>query len=404
MNIVMLGPFGLHPKGTMRARALPAARALAARGHEVTVLMPPWHTPGESGRVWVEPDTGVTCRYVSLAGLGHPGIGHVEVAARMARGALALRPDVVHAFKPKAYSGLAAGLIRAASRLRPGPALVMDTDDWEGTGGWNDLEPYSRLQRAVFARQERWGMIHSQALTVASVHLQTLALAAGVPGDQVTYLPNALGALPPERPDRHVAPATLPALAPERGPALLLYTRFFEFDPLLPLEVLAQVRIHLPRARLVVVGRGLFDEDRRFVAGARAAGLADAVECRGWQDAEGLARAMADCDLALYPFDDTLVNRTKSPVKVLELLGAGMCVVASSVGELARVIEHGRSGWLVPAGDARAMAEAARRLLEDSACREALAGGARARVAGEYLWPRRAATLEDVYRATGSRR
>ena len=28
----------------------------------------------------------------------------------------------------------------------------------------------------------------------------------------------------------------------------------------------------------------------------------------------------------------------------------------------------------------------------------------RARVAGEYLWPRRAATLEDVYRATGSRR
>ena len=42
MRIAMLGPFGLHPKQTMRSRALGLARPLVARGHAVRLIMPPW--------------------------------------------------------------------------------------------------------------------------------------------------------------------------------------------------------------------------------------------------------------------------------------------------------------------------------------------------------------------------
>ena len=52
MNVVMIGPFGLRPKGTMSVRALPMAQALAARGHRLEMLLPPWSWTSDSGREW----------------------------------------------------------------------------------------------------------------------------------------------------------------------------------------------------------------------------------------------------------------------------------------------------------------------------------------------------------------
>jgi hypothetical protein len=51
MNIVMIGPFGLQPKATMSFRALLMAKALVARGHSATLLIPPWDhiVDGETG-------------------------------------------------------------------------------------------------------------------------------------------------------------------------------------------------------------------------------------------------------------------------------------------------------------------------------------------------------------------
>ncbi|MEZ4517169.1 MAG: glycosyltransferase [Chloroflexota bacterium] len=147
MRIAMIGPFGLHPKSTMRSRALGLARPLAHNGNEVMVIMPPFHTPEEADRTWTE--DGVTLRYVPLDG------GTVGTAWRMVRETLDWRPDVVHSFKPKAYSGLVAWWLWQFHRSRLG--LVTDSDDWEGWGGWNDNAPYSATQKRFFAWQEQWG-------------------------------------------------------------------------------------------------------------------------------------------------------------------------------------------------------------------------------------------------------
>ena len=133
----MLGPFGLSPKATMLRRAMPAAQALARRGHAVVVIMPPWHSPGEGGRAWSERVPGASVDLavdmVAVDGPGIPGLYHGLVARRMVQSALRFRPDVVHAFKPKAYSGLADAFLhvrRAIGHARR-PALVMDTDRGE---------------------------------------------------------------------------------------------------------------------------------------------------------------------------------------------------------------------------------------------------------------------------------
>ena len=49
-------------------------------------------------------------------------------------------------------------------------AQVVDADDWEGPGGWND-DPragYSGAAQRVFAWQERFGLSHADAWTVMS--------------------------------------------------------------------------------------------------------------------------------------------------------------------------------------------------------------------------------------------
>ncbi|MGH2537571.1 MAG: glycosyltransferase, partial [Candidatus Promineifilaceae bacterium] len=164
MRVALVGPFGFHPNKTMRSRALPLARALASRGHSPKLFMPPWQTPQQAGRSWLE--DGVAVEYVRL------GPGRLGTAARLARRVLAWRPDIVHAFKPKAYTGLLAWWLWHA---QPGLPLVTDSDDWEGRGGWNERAPYSWAQKRFFAWQESWGLRHCDALTVASRTLQSLA-------------------------------------------------------------------------------------------------------------------------------------------------------------------------------------------------------------------------------------
>ena len=157
MKIVMVGPFGLRPRGTMSVRALPLAKALVRRGHEATLLLPPWQNPEDSGRTWQE--DGVRIENVSLPA-GVPGWFHLRLATRLIRRVLALQPDIVHAFKPKAY----AGLVHWALHHRPNaPPVVVDTDDWEGPGGWNEIRDYAAPLKRFFTWQERWGLRHADA-------------------------------------------------------------------------------------------------------------------------------------------------------------------------------------------------------------------------------------------------
>ncbi len=391
MRIVMIGPFGLQPKMTMRVRALPLAQALAARGHQVTLLLPPWSHPPHSGQRWVE--EGVTVENVVLPP-AIPLLGHLVIAGRLLRRALALRPDVVHCFKPKAYAGLAAwglwwlrrlGLVR----LR----LAVDSDDWEGFGGWNDLEPHAWPQKRFFAWQERWGLRHHDALTVASRTLQSIAWSLVVPPARVWYVPNGVR-------QQQIA-ASEAQTAGRAGRIVLLYTRFFEFGLARVVEAFRQIHQVRPETRLLVVGRGLYGEEQQFLELCRAAGLAQAVEYAGWVETEALPDYFARADVAIYPFDDTLINRTKCAVKLLDLMAAGVPVVAEAVGQNAEMIEHGVSGLLVPPDDGAALAAVVIRLLDDAAWRARLSRGAQERIKTHLTWEHLAVQVERAYQEAG---
>ncbi len=383
----MLGPFGLSPKSTMRMRALPLAEALVARGHRVTLILPPWDDPARSGQEWVE--DGVTIRHIALPQrLTLWGIVHrLRAAVRTAQ------PDLLHVFKPKGHGAL------AALGLEKRYPLVVDTDDWEGRGGWNEVGDYSLAQRTVFAWQEQSLPRRAAAATVASRTLETQVWGFGVSRERVTYLPNGIAA------KRHGtwatasagAAATREQLGLGDAPTILLYTRFVEFPPERPSAILQAVRERVPNARLLIVGSGLRGEEAQTFAAARRAGLGEAITHLPWVEWDDLPATLAAGDVAILPYDDTLLNRAKCSVKTLDLMVAARPIIADAVGQNAAYLEHNASGLLVPPNEPTAFAQAVADLLGDPARRAQLGAAAARRAWQHFGWDQLVEQAEQAY-------
>jgi glycosyltransferase involved in cell wall biosynthesis len=386
MRIVMIGPFGLRPKGTMSVRALPLARALVARSHAVKMVLPPWDYPQDAGCKMQ--DAGVEIENIALPA-GVPGLFHLNTTRRLVQRALDFQPDVIHCFKPKAYAGLAAWGLWQLKRLgRVKALLIVDTDDWEGAGGWNDLNQYPWAQKKMFAWQEQWGLTHNDGVTVASKALQSIVRSLGVKPERVTYVPNGCRE---SRPTHHQS-----EIRNQRS-EILLYTRFFEFKIERVLEVLRRVVDQIPEAKLVVVGKGFNGEEDRLLAQAEAMGLRGSIEYVGWVDPAALPDYFAQANVAIHPFDDTLINRTKCSVKLIDLLSAGVPVVADTVGQNAEYIRHNETGVLVASGDAAAMAQAVIDLLRDREKTDRLGRQAAQDMIERFSWDRLVLDVERIY-------
>ncbi|MBC7261795.1 MAG: glycosyltransferase family 4 protein, partial [Chloroflexi bacterium] len=377
-------------------RALPLGKALAARGHQVMMILPPWDHPRDAGKEWVE--DGVHICNVRLP--AHiPLWQHIVLTWRLVRAALLHDPDIIHCFKPKSYAGLVAWIVWQLKRMGQTRArLVVDTDDWEGPGGWNELGRYSWAQKRFFARQERWGLTHCDAVTVASRALETIVWSLGVPVTKVHYLPNGWW------PEEHtVAEHEIAALRQQYGlgdaPVALLYTRFFEYHIERVLTIIQGVLADVPETRWLVVGKGLFGEEEQLLTMAREHGLAPHITYAGWVPPQQLPAHFALAQVAIYPFDDTLINRTKCAVKLIDLLAAGVPVVADNVGQNAEYIVHGVSGLLVSPGDTERFVDAVVQLLRDPALASRLGRAARTHIQSAFSWHKLAERAEKAYQS-----
>ena len=83
----------------------------------------------------------------------------------------------------------------------------------------------------------------------------------------------------------------------------------------------------------------------------------------------------------------------------LEAMAQGRLVVASDVGGHRELVRDGETGFLFPAGDARALAQTIERVLERSADWPQIRGQARHFVETERTWARSVGRYADVYAA-----
>jgi glycosyltransferase involved in cell wall biosynthesis len=376
------------------------ARALVARGHTVTVLIPPWDDPGRAGQSWA--DEGVQVVNVDLP---RPGLArlplffHILLTRTLVKQALARQPEVIHFFKPKAYAGLShLALWWLRRQRRSALRLVVDADDWEQA--WNELLPYSAAQKRFFSWQEQWGLSRADAVTVASRALEALVVSRiGVDAARVFYLPNGVGLEAESNPSQSFVTGSVSSVAtPEPSPTILLFSRFAEFRLERIVTLVRLVAAQSPQARWLIVGRGFRGEEIELQAGLARAGLeryADFVST--WIPPDQIPDLLARADVAVYPYDDTLLNRTKCSVKLIDFLSAGLPVVADGVGQNCEYIQDGVSGLLTPAEDDEAFAGAVVRLLQEPATRQRLGRTAAQHIRDRFAWSHLIQTVEEAY-------
>lgn len=166
-----------------------------------------------------------------------------------------------------------------------------------------------------------------------------------------------------------------PAPLPAGGPHLVAIGRLAEQKGFaLLIEALALAAPRHPGLHLTLVGDGPL----RATLQAQARGLP--VTFAGWQDEAGVRAALAAAQALIVPsFAEGL------PVVIMEAMAAGRPVIATAIAGVPELVLPGQTGWLVPAGDAGALAEAVDALAATPADRLAAMGqAARVRVLARH--------------------
>jgi glycosyltransferase involved in cell wall biosynthesis len=177
-----------------------------------------------------------------------------------------------------------------------------------------------------------------------------------------------------------------------------LYTRFAEFGLGRLVDLIARLAERVPAARWLIVGQGFAGEEQTLFLHLKAANLDQYVVFAGWVPVHDLPDYFAATDVAAFPFDDTPINRARCSVKLIDLLAAGLPVVADAVGQNEVYILNEETGWLVAPGNTDAFATALARLLGDAELSRRLGTAARQRMLQHFTWPALVGAVEEAYR------
>ncbi|MFN3969822.1 MAG: glycosyltransferase [Gemmobacter sp.] len=183
-----------------------------------------------------------------------------------------------------------------------------------------------------------------------------------------------------------------PAALPAGGPHLVAIGRLAEQKGFaLLLDAFAMAAPHHPQLRLTLVGDGplrgpLTDQANRL-------GIAPGVTFAGWQDEQGVRVALAAAQALILPsFAEGL------PVVIMEAMAAARPVIATAIAGVPELVLPGETGWLVPAGDAQALATAIDQLAATPFDRlSAMGTAARARVLARHDIDHEAARLLAIF-------
>jgi glycosyltransferase involved in cell wall biosynthesis len=143
--------------------------------------------------------------------------------------------------------------------------------------------------------------------------------------------------------------------------------------------------------RIVLVGDGeLRSEIEDQIA---SFGLRDRIHIAGWQDSARVREILtASRALVLASFGEGL------PVVIMEAMAMGRPVVATDVGGVSELVVDCETGWLVPPGDPRGLAEVMKLVLGSSDEELTAAGAhARARVLRMHDVRREASNLKELF-------
>ena len=231
--------------------------------------------------------------------------------------------------------------------------------------------PPWRLLQAI----EHWQWRQCTRIWVNSSTLKTILSDHGIPADLIRVIPFGVDL------DRF-PPRTVRGIG---NPVRIVFTgSFYSWhgtDVLL--RAFASAQKCVGRLHLTLIGDGT----QRTVSEkqARALDIADMVEFTGWLPYDRVIEHLTHADIGVAPYIK-LEPFYFDPAKILEYMASGLAVVGSDQGRISEMLQHGKSGLLVPPGNEDALAKAFVRLAEDPVLLERLGSAARCRAETAHNW------------------
>jgi glycosyltransferase involved in cell wall biosynthesis len=398
MNVLMVA--SSYPKfpGDVTAPFIESiAHAVAARGHDVDVLVP--HHP-DLRRPSGEPVRVVSYRYAPREEWSRWGYAQsLEADVRVRRGVYLLAPLVAFALRRALGSLLESRRydVAHAHWVVPNAAMVTDIVAAHQVplvvsahGSDIFLAERSALVRA-FARST---LERAACVTACSDDLRRRAVALGAAESRTRTVPYGVDC---------AAFAAAADAATREGlgapPGALLVLALGRLVEKKGFGTLVEAAAGLPGLHVAIAGAG----DLRESLARRIAETGAPVRLVGPLDRAAVARALAAADVVAVPsVVDRAGNVDGLPNTLLEAMAAGRAVVASRVAGIPDVITDGTNGLLVPPGDAGALRAALARLAADGDLRARLGAAARVTAARRHGWDAAARRFEECYAAAAA--
>jgi glycosyltransferase involved in cell wall biosynthesis len=327
------------------------SEAMRLRGHEVSIIATDHrladHTPFAD--VIVPEITGNPV--VRVAKFFWHQAAYREVRAAVAR----FRPDVVHLHT----IGLFSPSVLRATAAYPQVVTVHGPEDWTlELLEWNLASRSTGSGRLTLADRARYGYLRFVQRPAYLPRIRAVDRVLAPSQYYAHALRRDVGRVP-----THVVPngIELPARSPvPRDGRILCVGRLETIKGARVLvEAFATVVERHPEAHLTLIGRG--PEQREIEALVHRLGLVGHVRVAGFVPDEELLECYHRATAVVIPS----ICPENFPTVALEAIGIGRALVATRVGGLPELVTDGDNGFLVPAGDAPALAGAITRILDD---------------------------------------
>jgi glycosyltransferase involved in cell wall biosynthesis len=331
---------------------------------------------------------------------GRPDPKTADLGLELAAGLTSrIRPAVLHAASNFANARLALAL-----RERYGLPVVYEVRGfWEDT--WLSRHPDAeRLASSELYQQNRdletRCMLAADLVVTLGEAMREEIVARGVGAGKILIVPNAVSAeflrpLPDVTglraalgidPDEYVV-GVVSSLVPHEGIGTLL-------------QATAILRARGVPTRALIVGDG--PERAALQRQAADIGLAGAAVFTGRVPAAKVRQFHALLDIFVVPRTSDRVCQLVTPLKPVEAMASGLCVVTSQVKALTEIVKHEVTGAQTIPQDPVSLADCLERLLYSPDIRRKLGDNAREWVARDRTWAHNAARYRDAYARLGA--
>ena len=325
-----------------------------------------------------------------------PGARGLELAAGLTR---RLRPSVLHAASNHANARLALAL-----RERYGLPVVYEVRGfWEDTWLSRYPDAAERASSELYQRNrdlETRCMLAADLVVTLGEAMREEIAARGVPGEKILIVPNAVSGeflqpLPDAatlredlgiRPDEYIT-GVVSSLVPHEGIGTML-------------GATAILRARGVPVRALIVGDG--PERAALQRQAAQAGLAEAAVFTGRVPASKVRQFHALLDIFVVPRTPDRVCQLVTPLKPVEAMASGLCVVTSEVKALTEIVKHEVTGMQTVPQDPVSLADCLECLIYSPDIRRKLGDNAREWVAGDRTWAHNATRYRDAYARLGA--